>query len=227
MEVMIPAAGGLPATPAWAVLPEGATRGVVVVHEIAGRQPEIDRVVERFAAAGYAGVGPDLFARGFVRCVARAIRDSGTGQGPQFVQLREARAWLAEQAGIAESRVGIVGFCMGGGFALAAGPGWGPVSANYGFVPNDEALAAGGPVIACYGGKDRMMAKEPAKLRERLDALGREGEVHVFPSVGHSFLTEGKHWYTNAVRRFDIGHDAVVAEEAWARILAFFDERLA
>ena len=226
MEVVIPAAGDVPATPAWAAFPEGATRGVVVVHEITGRQPEIDLVVERFAAAGYAGVAPDLFAQGFVRCVARAIRDSGTGKGPQFDQLRRARAWLAERAGIAESRVGIVGFCLGGGFALAAGPGWGPVSANYGFVPTDEALAAGGPVIACYGGKDRMMRNEPPKLRERLDAVGREGEVHVFPSVGHSFLTEGSHWWSGMARRFDIGHDAVVAEEAWARILAFFDERL-
>jgi carboxymethylenebutenolidase len=51
LEVTIPAGDGAPALPGFAVIPDGATRGAVVIHEIFGRRPEIDRVVERFAGA--------------------------------------------------------------------------------------------------------------------------------------------------------------------------------
>jgi carboxymethylenebutenolidase len=57
---------------AYARVPTGATRGVVVIHEIFGRQPDIDRVVDRFATRGYAAVAPDLFHEGALRCI-RAV----------------------------------------------------------------------------------------------------------------------------------------------------------
>ncbi len=65
------------------------------------------------------------------------------------------RRWLCAESGIAEPRVGLIGFCFGGGFALAAGAGFGAVSTNYGAVPPTEAMRGIGPVIACYGGRDR------------------------------------------------------------------------
>src|SRR5437870_4656620 len=75
IEVTIPEEGDVPATPAYAILPPGATRGVVVIHEIMGRQPEIDRVVQRFARSGYAAVEPDLFrAQGKFRCIRRTMQ---------------------------------------------------------------------------------------------------------------------------------------------------------
>lgn len=74
-DIEIPAADGSTSLPAYAALPSGATRGMVVIHEIFGRQPEIDRVVDRFARAGYAAVSPDLFATGSrIRCIVRAVR---------------------------------------------------------------------------------------------------------------------------------------------------------
>src|SRR5947208_13838765 len=82
-EVVIPAGMGHPAIPGFAVVPDGATRGVVVIYEIAGRQPEIDRVVERFADHGYAAVEPDLFrAAGRFTCVRQTMEATRTGRGP-------------------------------------------------------------------------------------------------------------------------------------------------
>jgi carboxymethylenebutenolidase len=227
-DLEIPASGDVPATPAYAAFPDGARRGVVVIHEILGRQPEIDRVVERFAAAGYAALAPDLFARGRFTCVRETMRALSSGDGPPVRQVLLARDHLASRAGITGDRIGIIGFCFGGGFALLAGRGFGAVSTNYGPIPSTEAMRGIGPVIACYGGRDRAFAKKGDLLRARLERLGRTPEVHVFPSVGHSFLTDGHHPVSSLLSRpvLRIGYDPSVAEEGWAKILAFFDANL-
>jgi carboxymethylenebutenolidase len=122
VEVSIPAGDDFPETPAFAIVPDGATRGVVVIHELYGRQPEIDRVVARFAARGYAAVAPDLFrAPSTLACMRRTMRAMRTGDGPAVNQARAVRAWRCARAAIASERVGLIGFCFGGGFALACG----------------------------------------------------------------------------------------------------------
>jgi carboxymethylenebutenolidase len=195
------------------------------VHEALGRQAEIDGVVDRFAERGFAAVAPDLFATGKPFCIFRAMREVGTGQGVFFDQLRQARAWLADQ-GVPAERIGIIGFCLGGGFALAAGPGWAAVSANYGFVPTDAALA-GGPLFACFGANDRMLRGEPEKLRAALDRVGREGTIEVIPGVGHGFLTRSDRAWMQRLREIaGSGYDPAVADAVWQRIFAFFDERM-
>ena len=190
-EVNIPAADGAPESPSVAIVPTGATKGVVVIHEIFGRQPEIDRAVERFARAGYAAVAPDLFRRGKLACLRDTFVAMRTGDGPVVRQGHNARAWLCARAGIEPRRVGLVGFCFGGGYALAAGSGWGAVSANYGTVPSERAMRGIGPVIACYGRRDKTMGPMANRLRSRLAAVGQtEREVREY-DAGHSFLTVG------------------------------------
>jgi carboxymethylenebutenolidase len=209
-------------------LTPGATLGVVVIHEIFGRQPEIDRVVVRFAEAGYAAVAPDLFRRGKLACLRDVFRAMKSGDGVSVRQGRNARAWLCEQTGIAPSRVGLIGFCFGGGYALFAGAGWGAVSANYGQVPDESAMRGLGPVIACYGARDKTMAREPAKLRARLQAIGQteaESEIHVL-DAGHSFLTDGKPHLIQKIMPMGFGTYPEARADGWARILAFFERHL-
>lgn len=217
-------------TPIFALLPPGAARGVVVLHEIFGRTPEIDRVVERFARRGMAAVAPDLFAAGFKPlCIAAAMRDSVRGTGAAFGRVRAARDWLCATAGLAADKVGVIGFCLGGGFALAAGPDYGSVSTNYGDVPASEVMRGIGPVIGCYGGRDRVFGRMGAKLKARLAPLGVVPEVLDYPSVGHSFLTDGRHPIAAALSRFTLHTEAVdprIREEAWARIFEFFERTL-
>lgn len=227
-NLTLPATDKIPVTPAFAALPPGATRAVVVLHEALGPQPEIDRVVERFAAQGYAAVAPDLFAGGFrLLCISRALRDAYRGEGLALDRIRAARAWLCAQTGLPASRVGIIGFCMGGGFALAGASGFGAVSTNYGDLPKLPTDL--GPTIGCFGGRDRIFARNAGKLRTRLAERGVPHEVHVFPTVGHSFLTDGDHPVTYALTKplMQIAYDPQVADEAWDRILAFFERHLA
>jgi carboxymethylenebutenolidase len=229
IEVMLPAGRGFPETPAYAILPEGASRGVVVIHEMFGRQPEIDRVVERFARHGYAAVEPDLFrAPSAAVCIRNTMQAMFTGQGPAVEQASAVRKWLCERAGIAERTVGIIGFCFGGGFALAVGRGWGALSTNYSDIPRTKVLRGLGPTIGCYGGRDRQYGKLGTVLERRLRPLGVEVETHTFSNVGHSFLTDGHHPIVhrliNPILR--ISYDPETAEEGWRRILAFFDKHL-
>lgn len=225
-EVTLPPGDGAPETPSVAILPPGAKRGVVVIHEIFGRQPEIDRVVERFAAKGYAAVAPDLFRRGRFACLIDVFKVMKTGDGVSARQGRNARAWLCEKTGIDPANVGLIGFCFGGGYALGAGAGWGAVSANYAHLPDKRAMQGIGPTIACYGARDRTLSKAPAQLHTRLEAVGQmDFEVHVF-DAGHSFLTDGKPHLIQKVSPMGFGDRPVEREEAWERIFAYFDRHL-
>jgi carboxymethylenebutenolidase len=225
-EVIIPAGDGAPETPAVAIIPEGTRRGVVVIHEVFGRQPEIDRAVERVAAAGYAVVAPDLFRRGRFACLRDVFRAMQTGDGVSVRQGKNARAWLCQQASIDAKRVGILGFCFGGGYALAAGAGWGAVSANYAHVPSEKALQGIGPVIACYGKRDATTRSAPGKLRARLSAVG-QGDVEILDfDAGHSFLTDGKAHFIQRVLPMAFGDFPAAREDAWSRIFVFFEKHL-
>lgn len=141
-------------------------------------------------------------------------------------QGRNARAWLCARTGIEPRRVGLVGFCFGGGYALAAGAGWGAVSANYGAVPSERAMRGIGPVIACYGGRDKTMRAMPGRLRTPLAAVGQtDSEVRVF-DAGHSFLTDGKPHLIQRTAPMGFGDRPEVREEPWREIFAFLERHL-
>ena len=211
-ETTIPAGDGAPATPAFAAIPEGAKRGLVVL---------------RLADAGFAAVAPDLFHRGRVACLIDVMRAMKSGTGKSVQQGRNARAWLSNEARLAPSQIGLIGFCFGGQYVLAAGAGWGAVSTNYGMIPETEAMRGIGPVIGCYGGRDKSFRNAGSLLKKRLEPLGVTPEVHVLPDAGHSFLTDGDHPVGRILfRRMALGNYPEARDEGWKHILAFFDRHL-
>lgn len=214
--------------PIRSALPAGATRGMVVLHEIFGLAPEIERVVQRFAEAGWAAAAPDLFDKGFA-CVVRGFREAATGRGPGIDAVRATRKWLAESAGISEGSIGLIGFCFGGGFALAAGAGFAAVSTNYGAVPEAEVMRGMGPVIGCYGERDKIFGRLGGKLERRLAQVGVTPEVHTYPNVGHSFLTDGDHPLPGLFSRPFLhveARDEAVRAQAWRDIFAFLERNV-
>jgi carboxymethylenebutenolidase len=89
-------------------------------------------------------------------------------------------------------RVGVIGFCMGGGFALLlSAEGYHASSVNYGRVPSDidELAARAGPIVASYGGRDRIVRSVPA-LREALRTHDVPHDVEVYSAAGHCFLND-------------------------------------
>lgn len=214
-------------------LPSGQARGaIVVVHEIFGRAPEIERATKRIAEQGYAALMPDLFEQRFKPlCISQAMRELAQGRGEMIDVLRAAGDEVAKQAGTSRDKTAVIGFCLGGGLALAVGNAFAAVSTNYGDIPPTEVLRGIGPTIGCYGGLDRAFAKSPNLLRERLRPLGVEPEVHVFETAGHAFLCDGVHPIASFLARpmlnVDANRDAGAREQGWEKIFAFFEKHIA
>jgi len=223
------AAGGLGSeVPAYGVFPEGARRGVVVVHEIFGMQPEIENVVDRFGKAQYAAIAPDFFHQpGWVTCVRQMMHAAATGEGPPVAVAEAARNYLVERGGLAVENIGLIGFCIAGGFVLGIGKGWGAVSTNYGAIPPKERLDGIGPVIGCYGGRDLVFGGMGKRLKKSLEGK-TDLKIHEYPTVGHAFLTDGHHPIAKALSYpfYRIRYDPEVAEDAWGHIFSFFEKNL-
>lgn len=212
----------------------GVHPGVVIIHEIFGDQPEMREVSEQFAQRGYVAAMPDLFSGGpRFACVARTMLEVATGRpGRAMEAIGAARDWLATREDVDGERIGIVGFCMGGSFALAyigrERHGVKVAAVNYGEVPRRaDALRSACPVVASYGRKDLVTRGQAARLRAHLEQLGIEHDVKVYDDAGHSFMTEGHHPLGRLVfLPMRIGYESASAADAWRRLYSFFDSRL-
>lgn len=129
------------------------------------------RQAQRLASAGYLVVMPDLFTDGgAVRCLVPTFRAALSGQGRAFRDIEAARTRLAQDPDCT-GRIGIIGFCMGGAFALlAVSDGeFDAASVNYGRPPKDLDAALDGscPVVASYGARDRTLRGAAPEWRRR------------------------------------------------------------
>ena len=210
----------------------GPWPGVVAVHEAFGLDEVLRRQCDRLAAAGYLTLGPDLFSDGGPRhCLVSTFRSLFSGRGRPFADIETARQALRERDDCT-GRIGVIGFCMGGAFALVtATRGFDVAAANYGQVPRhaERALAGACPIVASYGGRDPLMLGQAAKLEKALTAAGVVHDVKSYPGAGHSFLNDapnGPAAMRPLLRIANVGPKPAAAQDAWARIEAFFAEHL-
>lgn len=210
----------------------GPWPGIVMVHEIFGVTEVMHQHAERLAAAGYLVLEVDLYSAGRKPvCLISTMRALVSGRGRAFADIEAARRWLTGSPD-GTGRVGVIGFCMGGGFALlTAERGFDAASANYGKLPGDldAALEAACPIVASYGGKDRSLPNAASALEATLNRLGVDHDVKEYPTAGHAFLNEeesGPRVLRPLLRVSGIRPDPVAAADAWVRIEAFFAERL-
>jgi carboxymethylenebutenolidase len=209
---------------------DGPWPGVVVLHESLGLNDDIRQQADRLGAAGYLALAPDLYsAGGYWRCMQATFRSLSAGRGKAFDDIDAARTWLAERPDCT-GRVGVIGFCMGGGFALAtASSGFAASAPNYAHLPKDldGALRGACPVVASYGGKDLTLRGTAAKLESALQRGGVEHDVLEYEGAGHSFLNRHPFGPGGALLRVvGIGYHEPSAEHAWGRILRFFQTHL-
>jgi carboxymethylenebutenolidase len=230
-EILIPTARG--AMPAYLAEPSttGRAPGVVVLHDAGGMSADHRRQADWLAEAGFLAVAINLYHRGGpVLCLRAVVRDAMAGSGPTFDGIESARAWLSAQPGC-NGRVGVIGFCMGGGFALmlASGHGFSAASVNYGGklpADIDAFLATACPVIGSYGAKDRWNQGVADELQRALERALIAHDVKEYPDAGHSFMNNHQSFWFKLLRYVDIAYNEPATLDARRRIAAFFHTHL-
>ena len=230
-----PVEGGSSNLEAYLATPSGTGPwpGVVAIHEVFGLDDHLRTQADRLAAAGYLTLGPNLFSDGGMRkCVIGTMRALGSGRGKPVTDIEAARQHLLGHENCT-GKVGVIGFCMGGGFALVtAANGFDAAAPNYGQLPKDlkRTLQGSCPMVASYGAKDVTLRNAAGKLENALSELDIAHDVKEYPSAGHAFLNDsyfGPSPAHSVQRIMHLGPDPVAAPDAWNRIEAFFARYLA
>lgn len=164
--------------------PQGAGPfpGVVVIHEAFGLNENIKDIARRFADTGYAAFAVDLFAgRSRAVCMARFLGGALRGNPEPFGvrDLKAALSTLADQPGVDGDRIWAIGFCMGGGYAIA----WACADDRL------EAVARSCPVVGSYPEKD-FTARSGRKLNSELRRHGIPRDIKIYPRARHSFFND-------------------------------------
>jgi len=204
----------------------GSGPGLLLIQEWWGLVPHILDVADRFAAAGFSTLAPDLFAgttttepdeAGKLMMslnLDRAVRD-----------MSGAVDFLLGQDSVSSERVGVVGYCMGGGLALmmaCAAPGQiGACAPYYGVIPWEQAepdwSAIDCPIRGHFAENDGFFGPDKvADLERRLVELGKDAVLEVHPDVDHAFFNDA---------RPEV-FDAATSTRAWNATTAFLHDSL-
>jgi carboxymethylenebutenolidase len=202
--------------------------GILFIYEAFGMGKEMIRIADELAAEEFAVLLPDLLTRGsWFSCVRQVMKDLRGGRGQGVQDLIQARNWLAQQDYVEPGKIAVMGLCMGGGFALLLGKtGLFQVSAPfYGQVP--ENLHGICPVVASYGGRDKMLLKDAHRLEQDLPALGIPFDMKIYPQAGHSFMNQPANWFVRFLGgAMGMGYEPNAAADAKQRLIRFLKEHL-
>jgi len=205
----------------------GVGPGLIVIQEWWGLVPHIKDVCDRFAAEGFTALAPDLY---------HGVTTGEPDEAGKLMMALNIETAAKDMSGavdmvlgldsVSGDKVGVTGFCMGGGLALMLAvqrpDAVGACVPYYGLIPWDHAqpdwsrLEA--PVLGHYAGNDGFFTPElAAQLEGRLRGLGKDATLVVHPGVDHAFFND---------TRPEV-YDEATSASTWADTIGFLRANLA
>jgi len=204
--------------------PKGAAKlpAVIVIHENRGLNPHIEDVTRRVALEGFVALAPDLLSpMGGTPTNEDTARDMiGKLDGQQTVQNLVATVTFLEKYQASNGKVGVMGFCWGGGMVgdLAVNaPNLDAAVVYYGPQPKAadvEKISA--PLLLHYAGLDARINEGIPAFEEALKKANKQYTLFIYEGANHAFNNE-----TSEAR-----YHKQAAEQAWSRTIAFLKEHL-
>ena len=202
-----------------AYLADGQGPGVVVLHEWWGLVPQIEVVCDRFAAAGYTALAPDLYGGAMAANDDPDEADRLMKALDRKQAVADAAAAIAEVRGRGCAKVGTIGFCTGGAVALAVSAVC-PVEATvsyYGIWPHSGERDITNPVLVHVAEhEEHNPLASPEQFPQWFAGMANV-QLRVYPGTRHAFFND---------TRPDL-YDEAAAKLSWERTMQFFGEHLA
>lgn len=211
---------------------DGVARpGVLLLMEAFGLTPHLRAVARRIAAEGYVVLAPDLYHR------EAGQRTFGYDEVDEAMQamyrldfagglerdLRAALGHLKARPDVRAERIGVTGFCLGGGVtffcAVALSDRITAAAGFYGMVPNEWLERVDGiavPLLLFFGGLDPFIPLgRVAQIKARLEEAGKDARIELYREADHGFFCDERESY-----------DAEAASDAWQKLTEFFATHL-
>src|SRR5438309_1313211 len=201
----------------------GKHPAVIVIQEFWGVNDWIRDQADRFAKQGYVALAPDLY-RGKSTTDSNVAHElmRGLPEDRAMADLKGAFDYLAHRSDVDASRIGVIGWCMGGGYALQlaiAEPRIAAAVINYGHLVTDPTTIASihPPILGNFGEADRGIPADDVRAFDAaLKTAGKESNIKLYPGAGHAFMNPNNKG----------GYVKSAAKDAWSRIDAFFARTL-
>jgi carboxymethylenebutenolidase len=199
----------------------GPLPGIVVVHENRGLNPYIEDVTRRAALAGYIALGPDALTPlgGYPGTDDEGREMQATRDREEMNQDFIAAVEYLQAHKDSTGKVGVTGFCFGGGIAnmLAVRVSdLGAAAPFYGRQPTaEEAASINAPLLIHYAGLDDRVNAGWPDYEAALKSAGKEYTAYIYDDTNHGFHNDSTPRY-----------DEAAAKLAWERTIAFFDANL-
>jgi carboxymethylenebutenolidase len=209
----------------WIQLPATAGKhpAVLVIHEWWGLNDWVKEDVARFAYKGYVTLAVDLYRGKSTSDPAEAHElMRGLPEDRALEDMKAAFDRLAARPDVDPARIGVVGWCMGGGYALAlavAEPRLRAAVVNYGRLVTapEKVHAIQAAVLGNFAGLDRGIAPDDVRdFADKLKADHKDADIKVYEGAKHAFMNPNS----------KDGYDGAAARDAWARVDGFFARTL-
>jgi carboxymethylenebutenolidase len=200
---------------------KGKRPAVVVIHENRGLNPHIQDIARRIALEGFLSFAVDMLSPlGGTPADEDKARDMiGMLNADETARRIAAAVPFLERHAESTGKVGIVGFCWGGGIVnrvAVLAPDLKAGVIYYGLqVPADQVTAIRTPLLLHYAGLDQRVNAGIAAYEAALKANNKRYTIYVYPNANHAFNNDTSNRY-----------DKPAADLAWSRSIAFFKENL-